>query len=69
MSAKWKVIGTNALEAYNPEYTIADPKEKAKAHYQRQHKAFEWGMKIERMKVNKAKRSYKKEDMEDAETI
>lgn len=69
MSTKWKLIGTNALEAYNPEYVIVDPKERKKVHSKRQWKAFKQGMVVDRMKVNKTKRTYKKEDMEEAEAV
>lgn len=69
MSTKWKLIGTNALEASNSEYVIVDPKERKKVHDRKQWKAFKQGMMVDRMKVNKAKRTYKKDDMEDAEAV
>lgn len=62
MSSKWTLIGTNALETWNPENTVTDPKEKARLRYERRKKAFKWGMHIDRMKVKKPKKKFKKEE-------
>ena len=40
MSSKWTKVGTNALENWNPEYNIQDPKEKVKIRFERERKSF-----------------------------
>ena len=67
MSSKWTLIGTNALETWNPENAIKDPKEKARLRYERKKKAFKWGMYIDRMKVEKPKKNFKKEEKDPSE--
>lgn len=59
MSNKWTIIGTNALESWNPEYNIKDPKEKAKIHSKRKYKFFKNGMKINKMQIIKPKKVLK----------
>ena len=62
MSSKWTLIGTNALETWNPENVATDPKEKARLRYERKKKTFKWGIYIDRMKVEKPKKNFKKEE-------
>lgn len=62
MSKKWTVIGTNALESWEPENTVSDPKEKARIRWEKRHKAFKWGMNVRQMKPQKLKKNHRKED-------
>ena len=65
MSKKWKTVATNALESFNLEYIMEDPKEKEKIRQKRRMEAFKLGMKIDRMKIEKTKRHYEKDDNAD----
>ena len=65
MSKEWTVVGTNALESWEPENAVSDPKEKARIRWEKRHKAFIWGMDINRMETQKPKKNHKKEDEDD----
>lgn len=58
MSVKWKTIGTNALEEYNAKCTTFDFKEKKSFYQKKRQNSFKWGMKNNRMQVNKPKKVY-----------
>ena len=57
MSKKWTTIGTNALEAQNPENMIKDSKEKSIFHWKRKRKLLKDKIKIEKMEIEKPKKN------------
>ncbi len=62
MSSKWAVVGSSDLTNWLPENTTSDLKEKARVRWNRRKKAFNFGMKVKRMKTEKPKKNYKKDE-------
>ena len=62
MSKIWTEVGNNSIEQYS---FIADPKEKLKKKKEIERRSFKYGLKIERMKINKPKKNSKKEETEE----
>ena len=56
MSKKWTIIATNALESWEPEYTVSDPVKKRNLYWEKRYKSFKTGMRIEKMKFQKPKK-------------
>ena len=52
--SKWMLVGTNSLESYN-----GSKEEREK----RNTALFKWGIKNQRMKIDKPKKIFKKEDI------
>jgi hypothetical protein len=63
--SKWKLVGTNELETYSNEYVIPNANEKVKAYRKKHEKELSQWMAIQRMKPNKIKKHFVKEDTED----
>lgn len=60
----WELFSTNALEVFNTANDYLSKEERDKAHRQQRLNSFKWQLELNRMKPNKPKRNYDKEDSE-----
>lgn len=65
MSVKWNIIGSNALENWNPKYFVSSISDRKKIEQKQKWTSFKEKMAIDRMPVVKEKHHYKKDDGKD----
>lgn len=63
----WKLFSTNALESYNPANIAPTKEERDLLKREQKLNSFKWRLELQKMKPNKPKRKYSKEETEDSE--
>lgn len=60
----WELFSTNALESFNTANDYLTKEERNEEHRKQRLNSFKWQLGLDRMKFNKPKRNYDKEDSE-----